>query len=120
MKEIKRNQSQARNGNGVKPEKQIASELRHSPIMEKIMFEQVLEPHLTRLERLGITFVDVQKAYLKLATAFLFSSSTQRALQTRRLEELYVDHKHSPKSNYEKQNHNGIGIALEPGIEHLI
>ncbi|MBI4092206.1 MAG: hypothetical protein HY427_03320 [Candidatus Levybacteria bacterium] len=104
----------------VRTEKQIASELRDHPNMERVMFEQVLEPYLTRLESLGATAIDVQRVYLKLATAFLFSSSTQRALQTRRLEELYVDHKLSLKSNHEKQNDNGIGITLEAGIEHLI
>lgn len=109
----------AQKGN-IRTEKQIASELRDHPNMEKMMFEQVLEPHLTRLESLDATAVDVQKVYLQLATVFLFSSSTQRALQTKRLEGLYVDNKLSPKSNREEQNRNGNGITLEPGIEHLI
>lgn len=101
-------------------EKQIASELRNHPNIEKMMFEQVLEPHLIKLESLGTPDIDVQKVYLQQTTAFLFRSSTGRALQTKRLETLYADHKHSSIPSSEKPKHDGAGITLEHGIEYPV
>ncbi len=60
------------NGNGARPEKRIASELRCSPTMEKIIFGEALEPYLTMLESLGATPVDVEKTYLKINNEFSF------------------------------------------------
>ena len=107
------------NRNGAKPEKRIASELRCSPTMEKILFEEALEPYLTMLESLGATPVDVEKTYLKLTTAFLLGSSTQKVLLDQRLGKLDLNRRYSQNNN--GQGHNGTNITLNPGVvEHLI
>lgn len=117
MKEVKQARPQSSNGNGngngARPEKQVASELRDHPEMEKLMFGQVLKPYLEKLEALGTPPEDVNRIYLQSAINFLSSSSTSRALQTRKLERLYVDSKLSRIITPARKE-----IALEANIEY--
>lgn len=76
--------------------KKVASVLRGSPKMEKLLFEEALDPHLQKLESLGTPDVDVDNQYLLQTSFFLKGSSTERAMQTSvlnslRTEELKAD-----------------------------